>query len=243
MRKVIVSKDIGELSHGAADKLVEISKESIAANGRFTVALSGGSTPKALFRLLSSDAYKNEVDWSNILFFFGDERNVPPDDEESNFRMANENLFSPLGISDEKIFRWKTELEDLPAAADDYEAKLRSTFDTKMPIFDLIFLGMGPDGHTASLFPHTKALDETGRLTVANTVPQMNTTRLTLTYPVINAARNVAFLVAGADKAEVLAKVIEGNEDFHELPSCGIDPKTGTLFWFVDSATAACLKT
>jgi len=243
MKEVIVSNDTGELSHRAADKLVDISRESIAASGRFTVALSGGSTPKALFRLLSSDAYRNEVGWSNTLFFFGDERNVPPDAEESNFRMANEHLFTPLGISDEKIFRWKTELGDPSAAADDYEAKLRSTIDTKVPIFDLIFLGMGPDGHTASLFPYTNALDETGRLAVANPVPQMNTTRLTLTYPAINAARNVAFLIAGAEKADMLAKVIDGNGDLHELPSCGIDPKNGRLFWFVDSAAAARLKT
>jgi len=242
MKEVIVSKDISELSTRAADKFVDISKESIAASGRFTVALSGSSTPKALFRLLSSDIYKNKVDWSSTLFFFGDERNVHPDADESNFRMANENLFTPLGISDEKIFRWRTELEDPSAAANDYEAKLRSTFDTKMPIFDLIFLGMGSDGHTASLFPHTMALDETGRLAVANTVPQMNTTRLTLTYPVINAARNVAFLIAGADKADTLAKVIESDADLHELPSCGIDPKNGRLFWFVDSAAAAHLK-
>src|SRR6185369_11915543 len=110
MKEVIVSKDISELSTRAADKFVDISKESIAASGRFTVALSGGSTPKSLFRLLSSEAYENRVDWSKTFFFFGDERNVPPDADESNFRMANENLFMPLGISDEKIFRWKTEL-------------------------------------------------------------------------------------------------------------------------------------
>jgi len=242
MKEVIVSKDISELSNRAADKLVEISKESIAASGRFTVVLSGGSTPKALFRLLSSETYKHEVGWSKTFFFFGDERNVPPDADESNFRMANENLFMPLGISDEKIFRWKTELGDPSAAADDYESKLRSTFDTKVPIFDLIFLGMGADGHTASLFPHTKALDETGRLAVANPVPQMNMTRLTFTYPLINAAQNVAFLIAGADKADMFAKVVDGTEDLHELPSSGIDPKNGRLFWFADSAAASRLK-
>ena len=242
MKEVIVSKDISELSTRAADKFVDISKESIAASGRFTVALSGGSTPKALFRLLSSETYKHEVGWSNTLFFFGDERNVPPNADESNFRMANENLFTPLAIPDEKVFRWKTEFGDASATADDYQAMLRSTFDTEMPVFDLIFLGMGADGHTASLFPHTNALDETRRLAVANPVPQMNTTRLTFTYPLINAARNVAFLIAGADKADMFAKVVDGTKDLHELPSSGIDPKNGRLLWFADSAAASRLK-
>lgn len=238
MREIITARDVAGLNILVADKFVEILDESIAKRDQFTVALSGGSTPKALFRLLASEPFRSQIDWDRALFFFGDERNVPPDSDESNFRMANENLFRPLQITPENIFRWKTETGNAEDVATDYAAIIRTKLSGDLPVFDLIFLGMGGDGHTASLFPHTLGLDEKNRIAIANPVPQMNTTRFTLTYSVINAARNVAFLVAGADKSAILAKVVDGDADFHELPSKGVKPVDGHLFWFVDAAAA-----
>lgn len=239
MREIIVGRDIAEMNRLAAERFVIISEESIQKRGRFTVALSGGSTPKALYKLLASEPYRSQVDWTHVLFFFGDERNVTADSEESNYRMANEYLFEPLSISNNKVFCWRTELGVPEAAANEYAKTLRSQFGaTDIPVFDLILLGMGQDGHTASLFPHTSALDDTEHLAVSNTVPKLETTRLTFTYPVINAAHNIAFLIAGADKAKVLAEVLEGNGDRHALPSKGVHPMAGKLFWFVDAAAA-----
>jgi 6-phosphogluconolactonase len=243
MSEIIVGRDIAELNKFAAERFARFAVESINDRGRFTVALSGGSTPKAFFHLLASEPFRSQVDWGNVLFFFGDERNVPLNSEESNYRTARENLFDSLNISKDKVFRWKTELGDPVSIADDYEKTIRAHFDTEPPVFDLILLGMGTDGHTASLFPGTLALDETERIAVPNHVPAMNTVRLTLTYPVINAARNVAFLVAGTDKARVLRRVLEGEEDLHVLPSRGIQPDPGSLIWFIDSNAAAYLST
>jgi 6-phosphogluconolactonase len=240
MREIIVARDTAEMNRRATEKFAAMAEESIKDRGRFTISLSGGSTPKALYRLLSAEPDRSTIDWEKVLFFFGDERNVPFDSGESNFRMANESLLSPLGISKDKVFRWKTELADPILAAADYEKVLASNLESIPPVFDLILLGMGPDGHTASLFPGTTALDEKDRMAVANPVPQLDTTRLTLTYPVINAARNVAFLVAGEDKANMLSKVLDSDSDadFHDLPSRGVRPENGKLWWFVDAAAA-----
>ena len=238
MKEIIVARDLAELNRLAAGKFLEIADRSIERRGRFTVALSGGSTPKALFRLLASEPFRSQVDWDAVLFFFGDERNVLADSDESNFRMANENLFQPLKIKHENIFRWKTELGEPDAVADDYAVSIGEKFQDQFPAFDLIFLGMGGDGHTASLFPRTSGLDEKSKIAIANPVPQMNTMRFTLTFPVINSARNVLFLVAGAEKSDMLVKVIEGDADYHEIPSRGVKPRNGVLYWFVDAAAA-----
>lgn len=238
MPEIIVAKDIAELNRLAAERFVSIAAGVIDRNDRITVALSGGSTPKALFRLLASEPFRSEVDWENVLFFFGDERNVPQDSDESNYRMANGNLFLPLNIRAENIFRWKTELNDPVVIAEDYETAIRTAFPGKFPIFDIVFLGMGADGHTASLFPGSSGLDEKDKIAIANPVAKLNTTRLTLTFPVFNAAANVIFLVAGADKASVLARVLEGDTDYHELPSRGIQPTSERLYWYVDAAAA-----
>src|SRR5258705_6299154 len=160
------------------------------------------------------------------------------DSKEKNFQMPNKTFFLPLQINPAKIFRWKTELGDPAVVADDYEAAIHTVFPNEFPAFDLIFLGMGSDGHTASLFPNTAGLDVKDRIAVKNAVTKLDTTRLTLTFPVINAAHNAAILVAGADKAEMLARVLEGDADFHELPSRGVKPTSGKLFWFVDAAAA-----
>jgi 6-phosphogluconolactonase len=238
MREIVVGRDSREMNRLAADKFIEIAQKSVNDRGRFTVALSGGSTPTALYRMLASEPYRSQLDWKTVLFFFGDERNVSPDSDESNCRMANQDLLEPLNISKQNVFPWHTEPGDPIETAAEYERTITSHFESAPPVLDLILLGMGNDGHTASLFPGTAALDEQERIAMANPVPQLNTTRLTLTYPVINAARNAAFLVAGADKANMLARVLDGTADLHELPSRGVAPNHGKLWWFMDAAAA-----
>jgi 6-phosphogluconolactonase len=235
---------VEELNEYAAGKFVEIAKDSIANHGKFSVALSGGSTPKALHGLLAGDKFKSKIDWQNIFFFFGDERNVAPNDEESNFRMANETLFEPLNIREDKIFRWQTELKDAKAIVENYRLKLRNFFELtehNFPRFDLIMLGMGDDGHTASLFPNTQALKETEQTAALNHVEKLDTTRLTLTFPVINNARNVVFLIKGAEKAEALKNVLEGDFQPGNFPAQAVKLKNGNLFWLVDNQAARLL--
>ena len=234
-----------ELNNFAAEKFVEIARETIKKHGRFTVALAGGSTPKSLYRLLSSSKFKGKFKRSKILFFFGDERNVSPTDAESNFRMAKETLFQPLEIAGENIFRWQTELDNADITAKDYERKIKKKFDlaeNEFPRFDLILLGMGADGHTASLFPFSEALRETEQITAANYLEKLNTTRLTLTFPTINNARNIIFLVAGAEKAEILHEVLEGESQPEKLPAQNINPKDGNLFWLLEENVAKLLR-
>jgi len=244
--------DAEELNRFAAEKFVEIANAAIRSGGRFTVALSGGSTPKSLYQLLSSDEYKKKVDWSKVFFFFGDERNVAPDDKDSNFRMADENLFTPLRISEENIFRWRTEIGDAEITAVKYESAVWNFFENKnktnisaddsdYPCFDLILLGMGADGHTASLFPFTEALDEKTTIAVANLIDELETTRLTLTFPVINHAAKVIFLVKGADKAEALREVIQGEFQPEKYPAQAVKLRKGELLWLVDGQAAALL--
>ena len=235
---------VEELNEYAADKFVEIAEDSIVNRGKFSVALSGGSTPKALHRLLAGDKFNHKIDWQNIFFFFGDERNVAPNDEESNFRMAKETLFEPLNIREDKIFRWQTELKDAKVVAENYRLKLRNFFELteeNLPRFDLILLGMGDDGHTASLFPNTEALKETEKTAVSNHVEKLGTSRLTMTFPVINNARNVMFLVKGADKSETLVNVLEGDFQPGKFPSQAVKLTDGNLFWLVDSEAARLL--
>ncbi len=234
--------DAEQLNRFAAEKFVEIADEAIENRRQFTVALAGGSTPKSLYHLLASDEYENKVDWSKIFFFFGDERNVAPLDAESNFRMANENLFLPLQITEENIFRWQTELKDARLITEEYEKTLLIYFKTRFPPFDLFLLGMGDDGHTASLFPFSEALNETERVAVANPVEKLDTIRFTLTFPVINNARNVIFLVKGADKAETLRAVLQGEFQPEKYPSQNVKPINGNLFWLVDREAARLLK-
>ena len=239
--------DSQQLTGFAADKFIEIANAAIdSGGGIFTVALSGGSTPKSLYRLLSSDEFKNKVDWSKVFFFFGDERNVAPDDQESNFRMANENIFVPLQIPEANILRWNTGDKNAEEAADDYETAILLFFgldeQERFPKFDLILLGMGDDGHTASLFPDTSALKENERIAVANSVEKLAATRLTLTLPVINNAANVIFLVKGADKAETLREVLTGEYQPEKYPSQAVRPASGDLFWLVDDEAARLLK-
>lgn len=241
------------LNRFAAEKFVEMASEAVEYSEKFVVALAGGSTPKSLYQLLGSDEFKNKIDWSKVFFFFGDERDVSPDDGESNFRMANENLFQPLKTADENIFRWQTEIENAEKIAEKYAETIDNFFslrkspsaqadDSYFPQFDLILLGMGEDGHTASLFPFTEALRETEKLAVANPVEKLAATRLTLTFPVINNAANVIFLIKGADKAETLRTVLQGESQPEKYPSQNVKPSGGNLFWLVDGEAARLLK-
>jgi len=241
-RIVRIFPDVEALSKAAAAEFVRCAGETVAARGRFTVALSGGSTPKRLYQLLTTEPYRSQIDWGRVEIFWGDERCVPPDHKDSNYRMAREAMLTQLPIPAEHIHRLEAERADREAAARDYEAVLARVFGVSSggepPALDLILLGMGPDGHTASLFPHTQALDETRHWVVPNHVPQLNTDRLTLTRPILNRGREVLFLVAGADKAERLVEVLAGPADPKRLPSQSIQPE-GQLVWFVESAAAA----
>lgn len=240
-----VFSDIESLNNFVAEEFVRIAHQSIKKRGRFTVALAGGSTPKSLYQLLSSETFKDKIDWSKVFFFFGDERGVLPDDVESNFRMANENLFAPLKIKERNIFRWQTELEKPEIIAENYEQTIVDFFELEagnFAEFDLILLGMGADGHTASLFPATEALNEIDKNSVENYVEKLASTRFTLTFPAINNAQNVIFLIKGADKAETLEQVLEGFYEPKKLPSQKIKPLDGKLLWLCDAASAALLK-
>jgi len=243
MIKIFPNSDA--LNFFAAEKFVEIANKAIEENGRFTVALAGGSTPKSLYQLLAGDKFKNQIDWTKVFFFFGDERNVSPNSEESNFRMANENLFAPLQISGENIFPWQTESNYPEKIAEDYEVLLKAffaLFEDEVPILDLILLGMGADGHTASLFPFTEALNESKKIVLVNWVEKLNTNRLTFTYRAINNASNVIFLVSGESKAEALKEILEGEYQPEKYPAQAVKLKDGDLFWLIDRQAARLLN-
>jgi 6-phosphogluconolactonase len=245
MRDIRVFAGPDPLAAAAADYFVALAAESIAARGQFAVALSGGSTPRAMHRLMASPPLISRVDWPRVFVFFGDERCVSPDDAQSNYRMARETLLDLVPIPPANVHRMHGELPPTEAAAH-YETLLRTFFSSSgsagaptAATFDLVFLGMGDDGHTASLFPGTAAIQETQRWVVAHHVAKVGMWRITLTPPAIDAARHVAFLVAGAAKAERLRDVIEGPRRPDVLPSQIIQPRPGELHWFVDQAAAS----
>ena len=227
-----------DVARATADRFVASALDAIQQRGTFRVALSGGSTPKQVYPLLLEPQRRDAVDWGSVQFFWGDERAVPPDHPESNFGVAYGTLISQLpGVRPDRIHRMPAEAEDLDAAALSYESELRLAFGARgdePPLFDLIWLGMGPDGHTASLFPGSTALDETQRWVVAAWAPAQEAWRMTLTFPVLRAARQTLFVVTGADKAEALERVRAGDE---ELPAARV---TGDgVDWLVDAAAAA----
>nr|MBI3613189.1 6-phosphogluconolactonase [Nitrospirota bacterium] len=232
-----------ELAAEAADLFVWLGKQALQAGGQFRVALSGGSTPKALHRALAAPGLARQLDWTKVEFFFGDERGVPPDHPESNFGMADATLFRPLGVKHDRIFRMHGEAKDQEQAAREYEAVLHRQFGTKPPAwprFDLILLGLGEDGHTASLFPGTEALHERTHLVLPSRSPKGAPRRLTLTVPIVNQAQTVVFLVSGGGKAAVVKHVLEGQEsDRARLPAQLIRPEQGRLIWFLDQAAAS----
>jgi 6-phosphogluconolactonase len=244
--KYYVVPDPAALARRAAQYFLEMTREAVEARGRARIAISGGSTPKATFALLAdpNQPWRAHMPWENIDLYWVDERCVPPDHADSNYRMTREAMLEQVPIRPENVHRMEGELDPETAAAH-YESALRNCFrleGAESPRFDLISLGMGPDGHCASLFPHTEALHELNRLAVANHVPQQKDSwRLTLTWPVINHASSVFFLIAGEDKAAVLNQVLTGPHDPERLPSQLIWPSSGILTLILDKAAAALL--
>ena len=231
--------DTQKLFQGAAEEFASQAAAAVRSRGRFTVALSGGSTPRSLYGLL---AQSRSLPWDKIYFFFGDERHVAPDSPESNYRMVRESLLSKIPTPAENVFRVPAENPDAREAAKTYEQTLEQFFNTPangFPRFDLVLLGMGPDGHTASLFPGTSALQEKSRWVVSNWVEKFKTDRITLTLPVLNNAAVVMFLVNGQDKAQPLKEVLEGNQSAELYPSKLVQPVDGQLIWMVDRAAGA----
>ena len=243
--KDYVEPDAAALARRTAQYFVEMVGEAVAGRGRARIAISGGSTPKAAFALLADPGqpWRSRMPWDKLELYWVDERCVPPDHPDSNYRMTREALLDHVPLKAEQIHRMEGELEPAVAAAR-YESMLRDTFrleGAESPRFDLINLGMGPDGHTASLFPHTSALHELTRLVTTNFVPQMNSWRITLTWPVINQARSAFFLIGGADKAAVVHEVFTGPHDPERLPSQLIWPSSGILTLILDKAAATLL--
>jgi 6-phosphogluconolactonase len=231
------------LYRAAADEFRRCAHESIHERGRFCVALSGGSTPRGVYSLLANDQSNphTQLPWDKVFIFFGDERHVPPDHPDSNYRMASESLLSKVPVPPQNVFRVFAEL-DANEAAQKYEDQLRSFFGLRLndcPRFDLIMLGLGPDGHTASLFPDSKALDENVRLVVANWVEKFQQYRITFTFPVLNHAAEVMFLVAGGDKAQILKDVL--NPETSQFPAQKVLPENGKLLWLLDQDAASLL--
>ncbi len=239
---VEVLSDLEAISHQAASFFVNASRSSIAAKNRFAVAISGGSTPRRLYTLLRAESYRDQVDWQHVHFFWADERCVPKEDEESNFKTAFDMLLSKVSISDGNIHRIRGE-EDPDKAAGDYEEEIKMFFGISgFPMFDLIILGMGEDGHTASLFPGSKALQETIRIAVPVYLEKPNRNRITLTVPVLNNAAQVLFLVAGDSKAKTVSEVLGDGEERKRYPAGLISPVHGSVTWLIDQKAAGKLK-
>lgn len=237
MAEVHTYPDVVALARAAAELFVSIASEAVAARGRFTVALSGGSTPRPLHRELASDPFRDRVEWAKVHVFWGDERMVPPNHEMSNYRMARETLLDHVPVPPQNVHRIHGELDAVQAAAR-YADVLRDFFGSAgPPRLDLIFLGMGTDGHTASLFPGSALLKERRRWVAGVPCGQaVEVPRVTLTPVVLNAAANVAFLVKGAAKAGRLQEILAGSEKPRELPAQLVEPEDGRLVWLVDRA-------
>ena len=225
-----------DLAEAAASEFAAKAAEAVEERGRFAVVLAGGSTPKAAYELLARD-FTESIDWDRVDIFFGDERSVTPEHEDSNYRMAREALLDHVPVG--SVHRMQGELPPAEAAAS-YEDELRRFFGEELPRLDLVLLGIGEDGHTASLFPETSALEVSDRLAVANPVLKLDTTRITLTVPVLNAARTVNFLVAGEGKAEALKEILEGDADPRRYPAKLVRPPGGPA-WMVDRNAARLL--
>ena len=245
-REVRILPDANAIARRAAERIIEAAAVAVKETGVFTISLAGGSTPKTLYTLLATDpVFKSQVPWDKTQFFFGDERHVPPDDSESNFRMANESMLSKVALKPEQVIRIKGEYEETEKAAKEYEQTLRAWFklsDGQLPRFDVLLLGMGEEGHTLSLFPGTKALHDNGRLAMSNWIGKLYTERVTITAPVANHSALVIFMVTKADKALALKAVLEGPYEPEQLPSQLIQPTNGKLLWLVDTTAAGKLS-
>jgi 6-phosphogluconolactonase len=244
-REIRILADGAAIARRAAQEFVQAGASAVREKGSFNGVLSGGSTPKALYTLLVNDpTLRSQVPWDKIHLFFGDERHVPPDHPDSNFRMATEAMISKSPLKPEQVTRIKGEYPDTDQAALEYENALREYFklkDGEYPRFDLVLAGMGNEGHTLSLFPGTKALHADGRIAVRNWVGKLYAERITLTAPAASNAARVIFMVTGADKAPALKAVLEGPFEPEQLPAQLLQPKNGKLLWLVDTAAGSML--
>jgi 6-phosphogluconolactonase len=233
--EIVVCRDLADLSHRAAEYFIDLAVEAAARSERFTVALSGGSTPKSLYSLLASPGYRERIPWHRVHLFWGDERCVPPHHPESNYRMVQESLLSKIDIPAENVHRMAGE-KDPQSAAAEYEQQLKKFFQPSpgtLPRFDLILLGLGEDGHTASLFPGSDALEETEHLVATSYVERLKAHRLTLTLPVLNHAAEVMFLVVGQSKAAIVKSLIGPKPGSPDLPAARVRPYRGRLTWLI----------
>lgn len=242
-RDIVICRDSADLNRRAAEEFIRLAHRAVESAARFTVALSGGSTPRGLYELLALDAYKERVPWPRVHLFWGDERCVAPDHPDSNYRMVREALLSRISLPEENVHRMAGEQE--PAlAASEYENELKKSFHLSegvLPRFDLILLGIGEEGHTASLFPGSAALGESRHMVVAHYVEKLKTHRLTLTLPVLNQGAEVVFLVSGHKKAEIVKEVLANDGASSMLPAARVRPLAGRLTWLITQDAAALL--
>src|SRR2546421_5896731 len=237
--QISIYPDTNTLSREAAQFIVRLANEAIVTHGRFTIALSGGSTPKVLYSLLGDEPYRSQIDWAQVDIFWSDERCVPPDSEESNYHLAQQVLLNKIPIPASQVHRMPADQPDRDIASQAYTEEMQRTFGTNgIPNFDLIQLGMGPEGHTASLFPHQPSLHEQQRLVMSVSVPKPPPPRLTFTPPILNAARHVLFLVTGSEKADAVQAVLEGPYQPDEYPAQIVRPTNGEVTWMLDTAAA-----
>ncbi len=248
--QILVCPNPESTAFEAARLFVQLADENIRTHGIFTVALSGGSTPKRLFEILASPGFQKTVEWKYVHLFWGDERYVPSDHVESNFRMTMETLLSKVAIPPANVHRVRTELAPAEAVAANYESEIARFFakispgrSERFPKFDLVLLGLGTNAHTASLFPHSQALQENTHLIIAEFVAEVSMWRITMTAPLLNAGRIVVFLVTGSEKAHVVHDVLCGDYDAERKPAQLIQPTCGRIIWLLDAASANNLPT
>jgi 6-phosphogluconolactonase len=243
MPKIQILKSPEELTQAAATLFTKLGSKSIAEKGRFTAVLSGGSTPLSLFRTLAKNKYDQSLDWNKVHFFWGDERAVPPDHDDSNYLQAARELLIPRSIAEGQIHRIQAELDPDQAAAA-YQAEIHEFFQEPLPSFDLILLGLGGDSHTASLFPETALVINPGNLLVgANWVPKLETWRISFTPKLINQAKTVVFLANGEGKSGAVKSILDGQRNPVFYPAQLIQPEDGDLIWLLDQAAASQLDT
>ena len=234
-----VAESANALSHAVAEQFVRLTTGAVQARGRCTVALSGGSSPRGVYQLLGAPAFRTRVRWSEIHFFWGDERHVPPDHPDSNYRMAVEAMLSNVPVPPANVHRMRGEVPDAVLGAREYEGVIRECIEgMPVPRFDVVHLGLGTDGHTASLFPGSAALEERERVCVANWVATLNAYRITMTLPILNAARAVVFIAAGAGKSTIVQRVLRESAELSLLPAQRVRPSDGELWWMLDQAAA-----
>jgi 6-phosphogluconolactonase len=240
--KIIILEPADQLAEEAARSIVVLANNAVSARNNFTIALSGGSTPKRLYELLANpqQEFRNQMPWAQTVFFWTDERHVPPDHSDSNYRMTCEALLAHVPVPSSNVHRFMAEISDADSVASNYEVQLADSFGNNLPRFDLVLLGLGPDGHTASLFPSTTAVSELKRWVVANWVEKFKSFRLTMTLPVLNNAALVMFLVSGEDKASILSEVLSA--DSVRFPAQQIRPTNGELSWLADEPAASKLR-